>query len=575
MKQKTFEKILFQNFMYLILITALLISIFCAVIDAHNTLSNEKKNMYDSLLQAQININSQTQMIEDYLTLVHSNSALQDKLKQLNYPNNSSLLTDINDELFAVDLFKKALDSTQIFVSDSSGKLPAFSHANYHSNALFSADSVSSSQWFQDTMDAAGATVWFIDSKHFSSPTVCAARVLYNLDNMPQRLGVLRANVSLDKLTQYLKSLSFGDKGYSVILADGVPLDTYNKLPDNITEFLKSPDSTSNFSHLIVRFPVVTKNWEIVGIIKNIELYRSTMQNLVSIVLISCIAILFSSIFSRKLQFRISHPITLLCNNMHSMSVASYQYDVNCIEIKQLYNTYNEMLLKNEMLIHSREEAIIKYKRAEMIALQSQMNPHFIYNTLESINALIAIGDNKHASLMTTELGSFLRSALNNGNNLIPLEKELAQVHAYFQIQKLRYSNKIEFILDVPEPLPDYKIIKLILQPLVENSIIHGFKDMEETGVIRLSVRENTDSLILSVADNGFGTDIEMLNDLVVQKTLYKEDNVNFYSIQNIKQRLSNYYGNNSSLIYKENTDGGVTAVIQIKKTALQEQKER
>lgn len=561
--------------MYLILITALLISIFCAVIDVRNTLSNERKNMYDSLLQAQININNQVQMIEDYITLVHSSSVLQEKLKQLDTRNNSSLLTSINDELFSVDLFKKALDSMQIFVYSGSGELPAFSNANYHSNALFSADSVSDQKWFQDTIEASGTTVWFIDSEHFSSPVLCAARILYNVNNMPQTLGVIRANVSLDKLTRHLSSLSFGDKGYPVIVADGNPVDTGVQLPDNIISILQAPDSTSNFLHLIVRFPVITENWELVGIINNIELYRSTVQNVISICIVAVISILISAVFSRKLGHRISHPIALLCSSMKNMAAAPEQYRSNCIEIDQLYYTYNEMLAKNEMLIRSREETILKYKRAEMLALQSQMNPHFIYNTLESINALIAIGDNEHASQMTTELGSFLRSALNNGNNLIPLEKELAQVYSYIQIQKLRYSNRISLVLDLPDPIPDHRVIKLILQPLAENSILHGFKDMDETGVITISVRETETDLILSVADNGLGTDIEMLNDLVLKNPLYKEDNVNFYSIQNVYQRLSNYYGTNASLVYKENETGGVTAVIQISKTALLKQKEK
>ena len=106
MKQKTLDKILFQNFMYLILITALLIGIFSAIVDACNTLSNERKNMYDSLQQAQGIINNQTQMIEDYLTLTHADPSLQSKLVQLQTDGSASLLSSINKSLFSVDLFK-------------------------------------------------------------------------------------------------------------------------------------------------------------------------------------------------------------------------------------------------------------------------------------------------------------------------------------------------------------------------------------------------------------------------------------------------------------------------------------
>ncbi len=575
MKQKTLDKILFQNFMYLILITALLIGIFSAIVDACNTLSNERKNMYDSLQQAQGTINNQTQMIEDYLTLTHADSSLQSKLVQLQTDDSASLLSSINKSLFSVDLFKKTLDSMQVFIYESQSDLPAFSTVSYHSNALFSTESVADQRWFLDTVAAGGSTVWFLDSVHFGTPTVCASRILYDLRDAAQPLGVIRANVSVEKLTRHLSSLSFGEKGYSLVLADGTPLDIAGGTPPRITALLTQDDPLSRFFYLIVRFPVITDGWEVVGIISNLELYRSTLQNLISIGIISVFSILFSSILSRKLGRRIARPVSYLCHNMQDMSAISDKTFSNCIEIEQLYNTYNEMLLKNQMLTKSREDTLLKYKRAEMLALQSQMNPHFIYNTLESINALIAMGDTRHASLMTTELGNFLRSTLNNGNNLITLEKELAQVKSYIQIQKLRYSNRVELVLDLPDPLPDYRVIKLILQPLAENSIIHGFKDLDTTGIITISARETGEALILSVADNGLGTDIDMLNALAEQKTLYKEDNVNFYGIQNVYQRLENYYGQDGTLRYEENETGGVTAIITIKKTALMTPKER
>ncbi|WP_333813394.1 sensor histidine kinase, partial [Muricomes intestini] len=181
----------------------------------------------------------------------------------------------------------------------------------------------------------------------------------------------------------------------------------------------------------------------------------------------------------------------------------------------------------------------------------------------------IALEKNEHAVMMISGLDKFLRSSLNNGNNFITLEKEIEQVSSYIQIQKLRYSDRVEMYLDIPSPLPDYKIIKLILQPLVENSIMHGFKDLNATGRITITVKETGQCLYLLVADNGWGSDIEMLNYLVRCGTLYKEDNVNFYCIQNVYLRLQNCYGDHADLTYEENADGGVTAVIRIDKEVL------
>lgn len=397
---------------------------------------------------------------------------------------------------------------------------------------------------------------------------LCAARVLYDLNNPTHILGILKANVSIEKMMRHLKHLSFGDKGYALIYTDTGPLYSDDTANPHINPD-KNEQPRSGFSHLVMNFPAITDGWKVTGIIYSTALYRSTFQNVLWIALIFILVLIFAMLLSRKNSRKISAPINQLCGHMFRMDSCPKNPLENCIEIAQLYDTYNEMLIRNDSLVKSREETLLKYKQAEMAALLSQINPHFIYNTLESINALIAIGNTEHASLMTTGLGNFLRRSLNNGNNYSSLEKELEQVVSYVQIQKLRYTDQIELILQVPPVLPNYRVIKLILQPLVENCILHGFKDLNKIGVITISISETDTDLLLSVADNGWGSDIEMLNYLVKRKTLYREDNVNFYCIQNVYQRLQNCYGTDSSLTYSENADGGVTATIQIAKRVL------
>ena len=178
--------------------------------------------------------------------------------------------------------------------------------------------------------------------------------------------------------------------------------------------------------------------------------------------LIFAFTLLLAAVLSKMNSRKISLPVNWLCMQIQKMEQAPGLARQNCIEINQLYH----MLARNEELIRSREETLLKFKQAEMAALQSQMNPHFIYNTLESISALIATQDSRHAGEMVAGLGNFLRSSLNNGNNYISLEKEIEQVCSYIQIQKLRYANQIELKLNIPASIPDYRIIKLILQPL-------------------------------------------------------------------------------------------------------------
>lgn len=568
-KKLTFDKILYRNYMYLILITAILIALFSAGIDAANTLANEKQNMYESLKQAQINLNNHTRMIDDYLTLTHCDGDLQRDLRTLASSPKMPVLSRINEKLFSVDLFKKNLDTMQVFLYDEAQFLPAFSRSGQYGSAAFSAQSVSSEDWFQSTLAADGSTYWFIDTTSYSRPALCGARILYDLNDLDHPFGVIKASVSVEKLIRHLNSLSFGNNGYALFFADGEAFSGGRPLPENIAAELTEYSAGSPSSHLLIQFPVIRKDWKVIGIISKWELYRNTLQNLLLISLVSFLSLLLAIVLSRQSSRKVSSPIHTLCQQMTRMQRAENAGISDCIEIYQLYDTYNHMLEKNEVLMRSREEALLKFKQAEMAALQSQMNPHFIYNTLESINALIAIGDNAHASQMTEGLGFFLRSSLNNGNPYISLEKEIAQVSAYIQIQKLRYQNRLELVLDLPTPLPDCRIIKLLLQPLAENCIIHGFKDFETPGTITISVRESESALLLSVADNGWGSDIEMLNHLIRQRTLYREDQVNFYCIQNVYARLHNCYGEHFRFSYEENSSGGVTAVIQIEKSVL------
>lgn len=567
--RQTFERLLFHSYLKLIIITTLVISFASCSLISYNLYNNEKKLMNESLLQIQYNINTLIQFTNDYLSVTQSDSSLINNIKELPNSQDRSLLTTVNNSLQSVDLFKNTIDSLHIFLPTENNMIPDFSYLTKYYNNVFSMDSVADTKWYKSVKLKSGNTNWFIDYSSFENPVLSAARFLIDLKNPNKILGIIKINIPLDKIERQLTSVSFGNKGEVYFLQKGNNNHTAFCFPetsiDTLDQKLSSP------LYLVTELPVFDNEFAVAGIIYKTELFKYTLQNLLLILIIVCFFILFVTLLSKRMSKKVSLPLHYLSQKMYDLkNIKDTDFETaNCIEIYQLFTSYQNMLKKNELLHNAREEMLLKYKQAEMAALYSQINPHFIYNTLESIQALIAIQDNTNAEKMTQELGKFLRNTLNKGNNLIPLSKEIEQVLAYIQIQKLRYKNRIDFQLNLPDPLPDYVITKLILQPLVENSLMHGFKDYEDLGIITISVFDSENVLILQVSDNGWGSDIEMLNRLVKQKTLYKEDNVNFYCISNIFQRLQNSYGENSSLTYSENKSGGVTATISIPKDML------
>ena len=169
----------------------------------------------------------------------------------------------------------------------------------------------------------------------------------------------------------------------------------------------------------------------------------------------------------------------------------------------------------------------------ELKALSSQINPHFLYNTLDTIIWMAEFQDTNRVVSITKALATYFRLALNGGEDLIPLTKEVDHVRQYLYIQQQRYEEKLSYEIQVDENIPDILLPKLVLQPLVENAIYHGIKEINRPGKIQLTVRYQSPSIKITIEDNGVG--------LKKQGTSNKA--LGGVGIQNVKERLALYFG--------------------------------
>lgn len=247
---------------------------------------------------------------------------------------------------------------------------------------------------------------------------------------------------------------------------------------------------------------------KIVELIPKYVIYQQRRLVIVTFFIITImfcfIAIVTSYIFSNN----ISKPISKLSDLMKKVKSGdrNVNFDIKSNdEIGNLGNSFNEMLKEINRLI---EEVYIKQyllQEAEFKALKSQVNPHFLYNTLESINWMAKLGDSKGVSVMVTTLGKFLRYGISKKGDIVTVREELQQTENYLTIQKIRYGKRFEISFQVEEDIYDKKMLKLLIQPLVENAIIHGLEPKVGSGILIIRGFKKNKNIEFCIMDNGVG----------------------------------------------------------------------
>ena len=215
-------------------------------------------------------------------------------------------------------------------------------------------------------------------------------------------------------------------------------------------------------------------------------------------------------------------------------------------EIDELIDHYNYMTDELELLVEAKYLSGVELKAAQLRALQAQINPHFLYNTLEMINSYAFLEDPGKVEQLVQALSNFYRLSLNHGKDIYQLWQELKLVEAYFEIQKIRYPDCLSLKIDVPSSMMQYAVPNITLQPLIENSIRHGILLKEDKkGTITILGRVLEDTIELQVIDDGIGMPQEVVDRLNAGLPMEEghETTGSGYGIHNINERIQNYYG--------------------------------
>lgn len=235
-------------------------------------------------------------------------------------------------------------------------------------------------------------------------------------------------------------------------------------------------------------------------------------------------------------------------------------------EIGQLARGVEEMIIDLQSLIKRTTQSQLKQKEAEFKALQNQINPHFLYNTLESINMKAILNDQLEIAEMVSTLGRLFKLSINKGEAIVKLQHELEHVEEYMKIQKMRYQEKIDYHINFDSRLRELYTIKLILQPIVENAIYHGLENKATDGMIIIDGKIIENSILISIHDNGIGMENEELGRIqkVIKSLEQVDSKMKNIGIKNVNDRLKLYFGEQYGLSIESVKGEGTTVHMKL-----------
>lgn len=300
--------------------------------------------------------------------------------------------------------------------------------------------------------------------------------------------------------------------------------------------------------------------------IRDIQESRTEYQNFfITMIRFSFIALIVIFMLITFLSYyipqSITHPIRKLIEVTEQVAKGdlSVRSDVRTgVEAIMLSDALNTMIDKINELLEQVTTEQVRLRKAELELLQSQINPHFLYNTLDAIVWLAESGEQKKVVKMVGSLSDFFKSSLNQGKDIVSIKEELQHVRSYLEIQQVRYQDILNYEIDVPDELNNYRIPKITIQPLVENALYHGIKNKRGCGKIVISGGMERDFFVIQIEDNGIGISTERLaqvqsgikHKVPTGKGIYGLYNVN----ERIRLKFGEKYGISIASIYGERT---------------------
>lgn len=417
--------------------------------------------------------------------------------------------------------------------------------------------------WYKSILEADGRPVWFgVSDKSYISetdmgiPVFAMGRTLRNVET-GRVIGVIFIEIRGNILAKEVNAVRFAQKGFAYI-ADANHKYVYH--PNNIFNGVSSDfplyDQIDKFTYRqksYLEIPSVLENgWRVNGIVPVQELVGESLQIRSMTITIAFVSIFWALTVGFFISRKISLPLIHLCKLMkrsESGDLSARSHITGKNELGQLGLSFNKMNEKIQALINRVAEKEAEKKKAEIRALRYQINPHFLYNTLNSIRWMAKLGKTHDVANAVTNLVYLLESSIERKGLFVPLGEEIELLEKYMVIQQYRYGNQLTMQIHCPEHLKQIMIPRMLLQPIVENSIFHGIAPKEEPGNIDISITEDGSNIVVCIDDDGIGIPKEKLPELMKMKdNESRTRGMTRIGLSHVDQTLKLYYGRDAGV---------------------------
>lgn len=381
-------------------------------------------------------------------------------------------------------------------------------------------------------------------------------------------------DIQFSNIAQYVDDVGIGQHGYCYIMnhRGGIVYHPQQQLiysglkKERYGEVLKDGTQMNKDAIYAVQ-EVENCDWRIVGVSYVDEMITSRVEKVVHTLMIIIAAVVLAAFLAGSMFSRIfSRPAKRLTKAMGEFEENTDDFQFHPIagtrEIATISDSFEHMVLRIQRLVEQVRQEEISLRKTELKALQAQINPHFLYNTLDAIAWMCEEERNKDAEEMVNALAKLFRISISRGHELIPIEKEVEHAASYLKIQNYRYKNQFTYRFEVEESCLPFYCNKITLQPIIENAIYHGLDRMVEEGEIRIRIMEEDTDIVFMVEDNGVGMTEEECREI-----LYREsgDRVGI-GIKNVNDRIKIYFGERYGLSIESELDVGTRVTIRMPK---------
>ncbi len=446
---------------------------------------------------------------------------------------------------------------------------------------------VTGQDWYKQAVDE-------MENMHFSTPhiqnlfddatfryywVISLSRTVELTDGGDSRLGVLLVDMDYASVSRMMQQLNTAGNGQYYYLCDSEGEIIYHPRQAQMNDGIGSENSIETAGYgagvydedfggerrKVIVNTISYTGWRLVGVIPYSTFTRGMIDLRYFIAMLMLLMAMMLVIVNRVVSVRVSSPILRLNDSVMEYEAGKKPdiYVGGSPEISRLglsiQSSYEQIdMLMRKIVLEQNER-----RKSELDALQGQINPHFLYNALESITWMVEGERNDDAVFMLSQLAKFFRISLSKGHTVISVGDELQHARSYMNIQKVRYKNAFSIVFDIDESLSSYSTVKLVLQPILENAVNYGIRGIDDDGEIKVKGRLKESNVILSVQDNGLGMSEEEVSLILTDSNRIRKRGSGV-GLVNVNNRIQLVFGKEYGLLVESEPDVGTTVSIRI-----------